>query len=428
MKLLNRSLAYLSLAFLLIIGVWSVVFYYNLKDEIRDSIDDGLDNNRILIVNKLQSDSTLLLQQEFGGNNFKISPVSKLTALQFTDIYKDTLMYRVNEDDLEPVRILHSAFEFNGMFYSLSVISSLVEEDDLIEDAFWSVVWLFAILIFTIAIVNNVVLRRVWNPFYDILSQLKAYRLNHESSSIHVSTKTKEFTELQKASNALIEHSKETYLSQKQFIENASHELQTPLAIIINKLELLLESVNLSNSDADAIAHVVGMAEKLSKLNKSLLLLVKIENNQFSNKELVDINSICLDYRSNFQQFTDFKEIQITIDELAKLEVQMDVFLSEMLVSNLIKNAIVHNIKGGTINLRCTSEELIVCNTARGVALNSNIIFNRFYKDASKNDSTGLGLAICKVICDYYGLDIGYQLKLNQHCFTVNFKNILPGS
>src|SRR5690554_4876763 len=204
MKLLNRSLAYLSLAFLLIIGVWSIVFYFNLKDEIRDSIDDGLDNNRILIINKIQSDSTLLFQQEFGGNNFKIRPLSKPSALQFTDIYKDTLMYRVNEDDLEPVRILHSAFEFRGRFYSLSVISSLVEEDDLVEDAFWSVVWLFVILIFTIAVVNNVVLRRVWNPFYDILNQLKAYRLSHENSTIDVSTNIKEFTELQKASNALI--------------------------------------------------------------------------------------------------------------------------------------------------------------------------------------------------------------------------------
>lgn len=428
MKLLNRSLAYLSLAFLLIIGVWSIVFYFNLKDEIRDSIDDGLDNNRILIINKIQSDSTLLFQQEFGGNNFKIRPLSKPSALQFTDIYKDTLMYRVNEDDLEPVRILHSAFEFRGRFYSLSVISSLVEEDDLVEDAFWSVVWLFVILIFTIAVVNNVVLRRVWNPFYDILNQLKAYRLSHENSTIDVSTNIKEFTELQKASNALIEHSKETYLSQKQFIENASHELQTPMAIIINKLELLLESDNLNNNDADVIAKVVGMAEKLSKLNKSLLLLAKIENKQFSKQELVCINSIAVEYKSNFQEFADFKEIQISIDESAKLEVKMDAFLAEMLVSNLIKNAMVHSTKGGTIHLRFTAEELIICNTASGVALNPKTMFNRFHKDAAKSDGTGLGLAICKVICDSYGIDIGYNFSDNKHCFTVNFKNIVTGT
>lgn len=421
MKLLNRSLAYLSLAFLLIIGVWSVVFYYNLKDEIRDSIDDGLDNNRLLIIKKMQLDSTLLFQQEFGGNNFKIRPVSKRSALQFTDIYKDTLMYRVNEDDLEPVRILHSAFEFKGRFYSLSVISSLVEEDDLVEDAFWSVVWLFVILILTIAVVNNVVLRRVWNPFYDILAQLKAYRLSHESASINVPTNIKEFAELQKASNSLIEHSKETYLSQKQFIENASHELQTPLAIIINKLELLLESDNLNNSDANAIANVVSMAEKLSKLNKSLLLLAKIENRQFPNQELVCINSIGIEYKSNFQEFTNFKEIQITIEETAKLEVKMDSFLAEMLISNLLKNAIVHNTKGGTIRIQFTAEELTICNTGSGVALNPKTMFYRFQKDAAKNDSTGLGLAICKVICESYGISINYQFRDNQHCFTVNF-------
>ncbi|WP_211206515.1 HAMP domain-containing histidine kinase [Aequorivita sublithincola] len=269
MKLLNRSLIYLSLAFLFIIGIWAVIFYFNLKDEIRDSIDDGLQNNKLLLIQKVRTDSTLLLQRQFGGNNFEIHPISKKEALSQRDVYKDTLMYRANEDDLEPVRILHSAFQYQNNYYRLKVISSLVEEDDLIEDSFWSVVWLFLILVGSTIIINNVILRKVWNPFYDILNRLKNYRVDKEETSINIPTKTAEFVELQKASNALISHSREAYKSQKQFTENASHELQTPLAIIANKLELLLESENLKDADANTIAEVINMVERLTQLNKS---------------------------------------------------------------------------------------------------------------------------------------------------------------
>src|SRR5690606_20360683 len=140
MKLLNRSLIYLSIAFLLIIGIWAVIFYFNLKDEIRDSIDDGLDNSRLLILQKIATEPYLLLQDRFGGNNFEIHPLSRDKAIGFRDIYKDTVMYRLNEEDLEPVRILHTAFSHEDRYYRLKIISSLVEEDDLIEDSFWSVV------------------------------------------------------------------------------------------------------------------------------------------------------------------------------------------------------------------------------------------------------------------------------------------------
>src|SRR5690554_2005611 len=191
MKLLNRSLIYLAVVFFLIIGVWSVIFYFNLKDEIRDSIDDGLDNNRILIILNLANDSTLLSQNEFSGNNFKIKALSKDKALQFRDVFKDTMMYRINENDLEPVRVLHSAFEHEDKYYKMTVISSLVEEDDLIVDAFWSVLSLFIILVSTIIIINNFVLKRVWNPFYDILHQLKAYRLDKNDETIQLKTNVK---------------------------------------------------------------------------------------------------------------------------------------------------------------------------------------------------------------------------------------------
>lgn len=425
MKLLNRSLIYLSFAFFFIIGIWSVIFYINLKDEIRDSIDDGLENNKLLLIQKAKTDSTLLRQTEFGGYNFEIHPISKEKALGVKEVYKDTLMYRLNEDDLEPVRILHSAFQHENNFYSIKVISSLVEEDDLLEDSFWSVVWLFLILVGSIIIINNVILRKVWNPFYDILDRLKTYRLDKDKTSIDIPTKTTEFLELQKASNALIRHSQEAYSSQKQFTENASHELQTPLAIIINKLELLLESENLKDEDAQTIAEVINRVERLTQLNKSLLLLAKIENKQFPNQSLLSINELGRESIANLEDFAEYKEIQISIEEEENLNVTIDPSLASILVSNLVKNAIFHNRKGGEINLKFSKDKFEICNSGDNLPLLEENIFIRFQKNTSKSQGTGLGLAVCKAICDFYGLGISYEFKENNHCFTVNFKNIV---
>lgn len=423
MKLLNRSLLYISLVFLVILGVWSVVFYFNLKDEIRDSIDDGLDNNRLLILQKIKTDTTLLSQNDFGGNNFEIHPISETYALKFRDAYKDTLMYRLNEDDLEPVRILNTAFKHQENYYHLKIISSLIEEDDLIEESFWGIFWLFIILVASIVIINNIILRKVWNPFYEILNRLKTYRLDRDESPINIATKTNEFIQLQDASNALIHHSKEAYTSQKHFTENASHELQTPIAIIINKLELLLESEDLKEKEANTIAQVINMADRMKKLNNSLLLLAKIENKQFPKEEKVSINAIVNELLGNYQELADFKKIAFKIVENDELFVTLNPALAEILISNLIKNSFSHNRMDGKITLQITKHAFVICNTGVTTALNPKTIFNRFEKDQSKSQSTGLGLAVCKAICSSYGIGIDYQFTASEHCFTLNFNN-----
>ncbi|RFC55847.1 sensor histidine kinase [Brumimicrobium aurantiacum] len=425
MKLLNRSLIYLTGVFFLIIGIWSIIFYFNLKDEIRDSIDDGIDNNRILLLMKVYDDPSLLEHHDFGGNNFRIRPIEKGDALEFRDIYKDTMMYRINESDLEPVRLLHSAFEHKQKYYRITVISSLVEEDDLIEDSFWSVVTLFVILIVSIAIVNNYVLKKVWNPFYNLLNQLETYRLDSNEDELKINSTVSEFVQLEHAANTLISHSREAYISQKEFTGNASHELQTPIAIIIGRLELLLESKKLQDEDAETIAQVIDIAGRMKRLNQSLLLLSKIENKQFLDTETVSINEITENYIANYEELLAFKKIKISVDQSTELKVKMNAALGEALISNLIKNAIFHNFEGGSIRILFTDEMFIIRNTSHQAELNSKNIFNRFVKDQSNQNNTGLGLSISQAVCDSYGLKIDYDFYESYHTFKVDFKNIL---
>ena len=422
MRLLNQSLKYLLVPLLVIVGIWSVVFYINMLDEINDSIDDGLDNSKILIIQRAASDSTILQKNSFNESNYAIQEITKEMAVTIKDTHVDTALYMQDEEDMEPVRLLSTAFELNGRFYRLQVISSMVEEDDLIEDLFRSVFWLYLIMLISILLINKIALQKLWKPFYEVVHQLKNFRLDGGEKAPSIKTNIKEFNELKNAVNTLLQHSLETYATQKQFTENAAHELQTPLAIAAGKLELLLEKDDLTHVHAEDIAQILQIIERLARLNKSLLLLTKIENNQYSGTQTISINKTVHECISDLEDFASYKNIEISIHEQKHSEIEMDATLANILISNLIKNAIFHNIQNGQIIISITKTTLNISNTGNGKALDPQKIFSRFYKEATEQSSTGLGLAVVKAICKLYNFDLSYHYN-NVHCFEVRFKN-----
>lgn len=415
MNLLNYTLKYLAFALFGIISVWAVIFYVNMLDEVYDSLDDGLDNYKLLIIEKAQKDSTTFTRTEFAEGNYEIREISKTSALKIKDVHKDTLMYMQFEEDLEPVRLLTTAFAHNEKFYELKVISSMVEEDDLIEDLFYSLIWLYVAMIASILIVNNFLLKKVWSPFYGLLDQLKNFRLGKDRSIEPVKTNVKEFKVLNDSVTALINHTLETYNSQKQFIENASHELQTPIAISINRLELLAEKNEMTEANLETIGQVIQTLERLTRLNKSLLLLSKIENRQFEEKEEISVNKVFHDLKDEFSDFAEYKNISISIHEKGRLNAFMQKDLATILISNLMKNAIVHNHTSGTLEVEITSDYFKISNSGSATALDKNKIFKRFHKDSGDKNNTGLGLAIVKAIVDLYGLSVDYSFDGKHH-------------
>ena len=422
MRLLNQSLIYLSVPLLLIVSIWSVIFYINMLDEISDSIDDGLDNSKLLIIQRAASDSTILQKNNFNESNYAIQEITKTSAITIRDIYTDTTLYMQDEHDREPVRMLSTAFELKGKFYRLQVISSMVEEDDLIEDLFWSVVWLYLVMLTAMLFINKIALQKLWKPFYEILQQLKTFRLDSNEKAPGIKTNIKEFKALKTAVNTLTRHSIETYTHQKQFTENAAHELQTPLAIAAGKLELLLEKDDIKDTHAADIAQVLQIIERLARLNKSLLLLTKIENKQYTANQTISINKTVHQCINDLEDFIAYKNVNISFRETAQAEVEMDMALASILISNLIKNAVFHNTPNGLITIDVTQKIFTISNTGNEKALDPEKIFNRFYKHSTEQTSTGLGLAVVKAICTLYGFGLSYHYN-NTHCFEIRFKN-----
>ena len=425
MKLLNRSLLHLMSWLLLIVSLWSVVFYFNMLDEIKDSVDEELENYKRQIVSRAEKDSTILQQKTFDEGFFSVNPISKNEALNFKDTYEDTEIYAQDADDeapeLEPVRVLTTVFEQNGNFYELKIFNNMVEEDDLVKELLWDAAGLYVLLIFSILVINNLVLQKLWKPFYELLHELKNYRLGAGKTFPKAETKTKEFADLQEAVTTLLNYSEKTYEQQKEFIGNASHELQTPLAIAISKLELLMERENFSENQAEKIAEILEIIERLVRLNKSLLLLTKIENKQFFDNKEISLNEIVAKNINDLEDIADFKEVKISSQENAQLSVNADLALMNIIVSNLLRNAIFHNIKNGKVEVEISEHYLTVKNTGNLQSLAQEKIFTRFQKNKENQSGTGLGLAIVKAIAELYGFSVSYEFNAEMHEFKVKF-------
>ncbi|TSJ42108.1 HAMP domain-containing histidine kinase [Fluviicola chungangensis] len=412
----------MSLALLIALSAWAFIFYVNMIDEVHDSIDDGLDNSKLLIIHEANQDSTVLYKTSFDEGNYAIRKMPADHALKHYDQYKDTLMYMENEHDLEPVRLLTTVFEAKeNQFYELKVISSMVEEDDLIEDLFYSLLWLYLILMVTILVINALVLRSMWKPFFTYLNRLSQFKLEKNEKVQPIQSKTAEFQLLNKVVTEVLESNIRSFHNQKQLIENASHELQTPLAIALNKLQLLAENKELSEEIVKEIFQTIETLERLTRLNKSLLLLSKIENKQFRDEELVCFNELIQNILNEFQDQIEFKELELDLAFEGELKAQINPELARILITNLIKNAIRHNFKKGKIGILLTDSSLQISNSGTDKPLDPAKVFQRFHKESNDQSSTGLGLAIVKSIVDLSGYRISYNYALGIHQFMINF-------
>ncbi|MEJ6978981.1 HAMP domain-containing sensor histidine kinase [Pedobacter sp. P351] len=402
---------------MIIIPIWAGLFYVAMLDEVYDSMDDGLDNQRLLIISQAGKDSTVLNRSNFEEGNYSISVVNEAKAKNHKDIFIDTLMYMQNEKDFEPVRMLKTVFMKNNRYYHMRVITSMVEEDDLITELTHALLWLYFGLIFTIIILNNSLLRNTWRPFYLLMNQLRAFKLNDAKPLKLSKTRIDEFNIMQDTVQRFLSNNIDSYNNQKQFIENASHELQTPLAIALNKLELLAENPALNEDQAELLGSALNNLERLKRLNQSLLLLSKIENDQFDGSIEISVNALVKKLLEDFSDQVDFYNLKLVLTESGDCKWIMNPDLADILLSNLIKNAIKHSSVGDKISVIISENRLVIENDGN-TPLDAKAIFQRFYKSSASTESTGLGLSIAKAVAAVSHLSLSYHYD-EKHVFIL---------
>jgi signal transduction histidine kinase len=208
------------------------------------------------------------------------------------------------------------------------------------------------------------------------------------------------------------------YLHQKEFTENASHEMQTPLAVFQSKLELLLQTP-LTEYQAQVMESLMDATARLGKLNKALLLLSKIENRQFVETEQVNISEFTSNLILLYKTEAEVKEIQIQSEFENDLVITYNPTLLDILLSNLISNAIRHGNSKSIVHIVVADHEWQIQNEGPALTFAQEKIFDRFQKGNNASSRTGLGLAIVKKICDISDLKLSYQFADNKHFFSV---------
>lgn len=338
---------------------------------------------------------------------------------------RDTSLYYEATREWLPFEILTEEFNVGPKRYQLTTFVSSTEISHLIIKVFLIEACILALLFGVIIYINRKTARVLWQPFRNTLQKLAEYDITqHHAPELEKETGIVEFNELNKELTGLIEKDSKAYHSQKQFVENASHELQTPLAIIRSKLELLINQKDLTEETASLLADITDANDRLSQMNKNLLLLAKISNNQFPDKQPILIgamlNRIIDTYRLHYDE--DFPAIKEHINKTVM--VQANAALMEILLGNLVKNAVIHNIPSGFIEIELSNESLVIRNTGPAINLPPELLFERFRKGSNEIKSTGLGLALVKQICHFYHFIPEYTFSQGIHSIGIRFNNL----
>ena len=422
MKLFNRMLKYLLLGVVFVLFGWSVCFYMGIMTEINDEVDDSLEDYSELIIIRSLAGEELPSNDNGSNNQYFLQKITKDYALSRPDIiYQDSMIYIKEKKETEPARILTTIFrDANDEYYELSVYTPTIEKADLKESIFYLLVILFVSLSVVIIVINVWIFRICMKPFYRLLEWLEKYRVGTKNTLLENPTNTTEFQKLNEAVAQFASHNEEVFEQQKLFIGNASHEMQTPLAVCMNRLEMLMEDDSLTENQMKELIETYQTLEYASKLNKSLLMLSKIDNSQFVEEKDIDMNRLIKMYIEDYQEVYSYKDIEVHLEEEGNFVVRMNEVLAVVLVTNLLKNAFVHNVDNGYLYIYMTREGVKFKNSAENGPLDEKYIFERFYQAHRKEGSTGLGLALVDAVCRHSCLGIKYLYEEGWHIFELN--------
>ena len=421
MKLLSYTYRKLALLLFLLMAVWGVLFYYAIIDEVVDETDDTLENYGEILMESALHDPSILETEGSLMSFYKFTPISEEEGRHYRQVFYDATVYIELEDEDEPVRVMCTAFRMpDGQYYELKLMISILERDDMVEAMLWYLGALFLLFLICTSIGIQLVLKGMFRPLHRLLDWLHCIQPGKEAPPLDNPTKIREFRQLSDAALDMGNRSYKAYEEQKQFIENASHELQTPLAIVRGKVELLAESEGMTEQQMEQLDEIYATLGRAVKLNKSLLLLSRIENGQYTEMEDVSVDEILDELLPDLMDIYEHKQVRlIRKREEQPFIIRCNHSLAQILVSNLVKNSLLHNREGGELQVLTTPTSLVIKNTG-DVPLDGEKLFRRFYHGMDgKKDSTGLGLAIARSIALSSSLKLTYEWQDGMHTFRL---------
>lgn len=424
MKLLDKinRLYLFASAGLFVVG--GLIFYFVLVGSIEDETEENLYKEKYSIIAKLKNQqqpmtAVIAIGQgiQLKKTNLKQAQKDKIETIEIYDEYEE------EEFEYKKLTFYH---KINTIVYEISISKSTEEYDDF-ESSITKAILLPLFMVLTLLYFLNKYYysRNLWHPFYELLNKLKKFDPKKANLIVPENTGINEFDEFYQVAASLTQKIQSDYTNLKEFTENTSHELQTPLAIIKSKVELLIQDENLNEEQIAYIKSIYDTVGKMSKINDGLLLLAKLDNLQIIEETgFINLKSLIQEKLILFEDFILEKNISVSIKMDENFQLKMSIDLARLLLTNLISNAIKYNLPAnGVIDIELKNNALTISNSGLNSDADLNQYFNRFKKSSINNNSIGLGMSIVKKICDIHKFSISYNYKNNLHCVSITFNS-----
>jgi signal transduction histidine kinase len=388
--------------------------YFNIKKDVYRQINTSLVREKGIIQDQVEQDEVIPDFSATFGRQINVKFLNG-TVIE-SEIISDTVMHDDNSGEDVPYRyIYYTGNTVNKRGYSITIYQVLTEKNHLLESISLYTFCLFIALLFISILLNYLISRKLWSPFYKSVESADRFNILSDTPLLLPETDIVEFQQLNGLFERMTRKMRSDYLNLKEFNENAAHEIQTPLAIIRSKSELLMQNKNLRKESIDLIKSINEATSKLFKLNQGLLIISKIENQYYSEIKKISLRDIVSVSLDNYREIMNLRSIRVEFNASSEAMVEMNEVLAEVLISNLISNAVRYNTDKGFIKCIIDDRQLILSNSGLPLTVNPELLFQRFHKGTDNPQSVGLGLSIVRKITDSYNMQINYTCSGNVH-------------
>ena len=363
------------------------------------------------------------ISKEFKREKLIIQPLGT-SGTETEPMFSDTLVMHSTLDRIEPHTKLNVTRKIGEQLYKITLYDIIIEQDDIVDGVKESMIKIYFLLILVFLLGTILLSTWIFRPFNLTLQRIKQFSIKGNDALEWSKSGTTEFNQLNRFLDEMTSKIRRDYKSLKEFTENASHEMQTPLAIIKGKMELLMNDDNLTEDQRTIVSETILSIEKQSKMVQSLALLTKIENKEFSDDEIVDLSKQLKEMLDQFSEMISLHNLNLKSQIDDQVTVKIDPHLLRVLFQNLIGNAIKYNIENGDIEVVLKVTELTIKNTGQPIDSDPSQLFQRFRKIDQTSESLGLGLSIVKQICDTYGIPIEYTVSNRSHILKLDFRTV----
>lgn len=394
----------------------SAVFLTNEADEfINANLESKFNNTEERLKHHISKGREIESLQRYA----EIKPLVIIPDTDYYPVFSDTTIYDAELEIERTYKKKTAIINVNGRYYEVTIIRLIEDFMRLREDIFGSLIPAFILLAVSFVIFSYLLSGYYFRPFNKILELMRIYKVGQKSDVKKITTSTLEFNNMQDLFHEMIYRIEGDYKRLKEYTEHMAHEIQTPLTIIRNKTENLISDPSVMDKHSETVKIIYEETNHLSKLGTTLNLLTKIENNEFNKAENVATKNVIEKHLSAVSEILSLKSLSVETELSDEHSIFIDPNLFDIIVKNLLNNAINYTPSNGNIKIQTTNNKLIFRNTGEVLPFQEMKIFERFQRNNSSRNSLGLGLALVKKICDINNLNIEYSYTEKIHSFTI---------